>query len=51
MPRLLQGWTVERLVEAGADRVKLLRYYSTLSYAEINYTKHAFVKPVGAECA
>ena len=51
MPRLLQGWTVERLVEAGADSVKLLLYYSTLSYVEINYTKHAFVKPVGAECA
>jgi tagatose 1,6-diphosphate aldolase len=30
---------------------KLLLYYSTLSYAEINYTKHAFVKRVGAECA
>jgi len=51
MPRLLQGWTVERLVGAGADSVKLLLYYSTLSYAEINYTKHEFVKRVGAECA
>jgi tagatose 1,6-diphosphate aldolase len=51
MPRLLQGWTVERVVEAGADSVKLLLYYSTLSYAEINNTKHAFVKRVGAECA
>jgi tagatose 1,6-diphosphate aldolase len=51
MPRLLEGWTVERLVEAGADSVKLLLYYSTLSYAEINYTKHEFVKRVGAECA
>jgi tagatose 1,6-diphosphate aldolase len=31
MPRLLEGWTVERLVEAGADSVKLLLYDSTLS--------------------
>jgi tagatose 1,6-diphosphate aldolase len=47
MPRLLEGWTVERLVEARADSVKLLLSYSTLSYAEINYTKHEFVKRVG----
>jgi tagatose 1,6-diphosphate aldolase len=51
IPRLLQEWTVERLAEAGADSVKLPLYYSTLSYAEINYTKHEFVKRVGAECA
>lgn len=50
MPRLLGGWTVERLVEAGADSVKLLLYYSTLSPAEINDAKHEFVKRVGAEC-
>lgn len=29
MPRLLQGWTAQRVVEAGADSVKLLLYYST----------------------
>lgn len=51
MSRLLQGWTFERLLQAGADSVKLLLYYSTLSYAEINDTKHEFVKPLGAECA
>jgi tagatose 1,6-diphosphate aldolase len=51
MPRLLEGWTVERLVEAGADSVKLRLYYSTLSSAEINDTKHEFVRRVGAECA
>jgi len=51
VPRLLEGWTVERLVEAGADSVKLLLYYSTLSSAEINVVKHEFVKRVGAECA
>ncbi len=51
MPRLLEGWTVERLVEAGADSVKLLLYYSTLSSPEINDRKHEFVRRVGAECA
>jgi tagatose 1,6-diphosphate aldolase len=51
MPRLLEGWTAQRLVEAGADSVKLLLYYSTLSSAEINEARHEFVKGVGAECA
>jgi tagatose 1,6-diphosphate aldolase len=51
MPRLLEGWTAQRLVEAGADSVKLLLYYSTLSSAGINAAKHEFVKRVGAECA
>jgi len=51
MPRLLEGWTVKRLAEAGADSVKLLLYYATLSSAEINDVKHEFVKRVGAECA
>jgi len=51
VPRLLEGWTVRRLVEVGADSVKLLLYYSTLSYAEINFAKHEFVRRVGAECA
>jgi tagatose 1,6-diphosphate aldolase len=38
-------------VEAGADSLKLLLYYSTLSSAKINDVKHVFVKRVGAECA
>ena len=48
---MLEGWTVERVVEAGADSVKLLLYYSTLSLPEVNDRKHEFVKRVGAECA
>jgi len=51
IPRLLEGWTAQRLVEAGAGSVKLLLYYSTLSSAGINEAKHEFVKRVGAECA
>ena len=51
LPRLLEQWSVERLVEAGADCVKLLLYYSTTSAPDINERKHAFVERVGAECA
>jgi tagatose 1,6-diphosphate aldolase len=51
IPRLLNGWSVKRLIEAGANAVKLLLYYSSLSTAEINSSKYAFVEKVGAECA
>jgi len=51
LPRLLEGWSVQRLVREGANSVKLLLYYSTTSAAEINDAKHAFVERVGAECA
>lgn len=51
MPRLLERWSVRRLLEAGADCVKLLLYYSTSGTPEINERRHAFVERVGAECA
>lgn len=51
LPRLLEQWSVRRLLEAGADCVKLLLYYSTTSAAEINRKKQVFVERVGAECA
>jgi tagatose 1,6-diphosphate aldolase len=51
LPRLLDQWSVQRLVEAGANAVKLLLYYSSRSPAEINEFKYAFVEKVGAECA
>jgi tagatose 1,6-diphosphate aldolase len=51
MPRLLDGWSVKRLIEAGANAVKLLLYYSSRSSAEINDAKYSFVEKVGAECA
>jgi tagatose 1,6-diphosphate aldolase len=50
MPRLLDGWSVKRLIEEGANAVKLLLYYSNRSTAEINAIKHTFVEKVGAEC-
>lgn len=51
MPRLLEQWSVQRLVAAGADCVKLLLYYSMTSSPDINKRKHEFVERVGAECA
>jgi tagatose 1,6-diphosphate aldolase len=51
MPRLLDGWSVNRLIAAGADAVKLLLYYSSRSSVETNDIKYTFVEKVGAECA
>ncbi len=51
LPNLLEHWSVERLAEAGADSVKLLLYYSSVSSAEVNDSKYVFVQRVGAECA
>jgi tagatose 1,6-diphosphate aldolase len=51
LPSLLEHWSARRLVEAGADCVKVLLYYSNLSSTEINEIKQAFVERVGAECA
>jgi tagatose 1,6-diphosphate aldolase len=51
LPRLLDRWSVKRLIEAGANAVKLLLYYSSRSPAKINDFKYAFVEKVGAECA
>jgi tagatose 1,6-diphosphate aldolase len=51
LPSLLDHWSVRRLVEAGANCVKVLLYYSSSSPLEINQIKQAFVERVGAECA
>ena len=50
-PHLLDQWSVPRLIEAGANAVKLLLYYSSRSSEEVNDFKYAFVERVGAECA
>jgi tagatose 1,6-diphosphate aldolase len=50
LPRILDGWTVARLVDAGADAVKTLLYYSPFSLAEVNEKKFEWVERVGAEC-
>jgi tagatose 1,6-diphosphate aldolase len=51
LPQLLDLWSAARLVKAGADCVKILLYYSSMSPASVNDAKHAFVERVGAECA
>jgi tagatose 1,6-diphosphate aldolase len=50
LPHLLEHWSAKRLVDAGADCVKTLLYYSPSSSAEINDSKHAWVERIGAEC-
>lgn len=51
LPSLLDHWSVQRLVESGADCVKVLLYYANSSSPEINEVKQALVERVGAECA
>lgn len=50
LPDLLPGWSVRRLVEAGANVIKVLLYYDPDDQIAINTVKHAFIERVGAEC-
>lgn len=50
LPRLLKHYSARRLVDAGADCVKVLLYYSPSSGTEINDAKQAWVERIGAEC-
>ena len=51
LPRLLEDWSAQKLVAAGADGIKILLYYSPFSAPSINLLKHGWVERVGAECA
>jgi tagatose 1,6-diphosphate aldolase len=51
LPHLLERWSVQRLVQEGADAVKILLYYSSASSRETNEVKQVLVERVGAECA
>ncbi len=51
LPDLLPEWSVRRLVENGANAIKILLYYNPFDSADINAIKHAFIERVGAECA
>ena len=51
MPILLPDWTVRLLVEAGADCIKILLYYTPFEDNAINDRKKAWVERIGAECA
>ena len=50
LPDLLDGWSVRRLVEVGADAIKILLYYDPDDAAPINRLKQAFIERIGAEC-
>jgi len=50
LPDLLDFWSVKRLVDAGADAVKILMYYDPDDVADINTHKEAFIERIGAEC-
>lgn len=50
LPDLLDTWSVRRLVEAGANAIKILLYYNPFDTAAINARKHAFIERIGAEC-
>lgn len=50
LPDLLPHVSAKRLIDWGADAVKILIYYTPFEKAEINDIKHAFVERIGAEC-
>jgi len=50
LPDLLPDWSVRRLVEAGAQAIKILLYYNPFDDAQINSVKQAYVERIGAEC-
>jgi tagatose 1,6-diphosphate aldolase len=51
LPDLLPEWSVRRLVESGADAIKILLYYNPFDDQRINAIKQAFIERIGAECA
>lgn len=51
LPDLLSEWSVRRLIEAGANVIKILMYYDPDDTQKINTIKEAFIERVGAECA
>jgi tagatose 1,6-diphosphate aldolase len=50
LPDLLPHVSARRIVDWGADAVKILIYYSPYDDAGVNDIKHAFVERIGAEC-
>jgi tagatose 1,6-diphosphate aldolase len=50
LPDLLPHVSVKRLLDWGANAVKILIYYTPFDKPEINDIKHAFVERIGAEC-
>src|SRR6266404_2339055 len=50
LPDLLPHVSGRRILDWGADAVKILIYYTPFDPAEINDVKHAFCERIGAEC-
>jgi tagatose 1,6-diphosphate aldolase len=50
LPDLLPHLSVKRIVELGADAVKILIYYTPFDDPAVNDIKHAFIERIGAEC-
>lgn len=51
LPRLLEHWSVRRLLDAGAQCIKVLLYYALSDAPEILERKRVWVERVGSECA
>ena len=50
LPDLLPEWSARRLVEAGANAIKILLYYNPLDKVQVNTIKQAYIERIGAEC-
>ena len=50
LPDLLPHVSVKRIVDWGANAVKILIYYTPFEQSSVNDVKHAFIERVGAEC-
>jgi tagatose 1,6-diphosphate aldolase len=50
LPDLLPHVSVKRIVDWGADAVKILIYYTPFEEKSVNDVKHAFIERIGAEC-
>ena len=50
LPDLLPHVSAKRIVDWGADAVKILIYYTPFEEKSINDVKHAFIERIGAEC-
>ena len=51
LPRLLEHWSVRRLLDVGAHAIKVLLYHALSEPTEILEQKRAWIERVGAECA
>ncbi len=50
LPDLLPHVSVKRIVDWGANAVKILLYYTPFDDKSVNDIKHAFIERVGSEC-